>query len=152
MEHLWQIQHSYLIPLLPLIGAAIAGFFGARWLKGQSHWPIWIGVFCSAALSFMILFGTLGHMPGHVAEKGAKAEHADHSAASGSGTIGVNRVLFNCSARTVRKTRPPEMTAWTSESGASAMAPTWKSHATTATPMPMANQRDRNSAADDRSG
>ena len=23
---------------------ALAGFFGAKWLKGQSHWPIWLGV------------------------------------------------------------------------------------------------------------
>ena len=30
------------------------------------------------------------------------------------------------SAMTVRKTSPPEMTAWTSDSGARASAPTWK--------------------------
>src|SRR3954464_3841867 len=54
------IDHSYLIPLLPLIGAAIAGFFGARWLKGQSHWPIWIGVGISAVLSIALLTGMVG--------------------------------------------------------------------------------------------
>ena len=37
-------EYSFLIPLFPLIGAAISGFFGARWLKGQSHWPVWIGL------------------------------------------------------------------------------------------------------------
>jgi NADH-quinone oxidoreductase subunit L len=51
------IQHSYLIPLLPLLGAAVAGFFGARWLRGQSHWPIWITVGLSALLSLVILWG-----------------------------------------------------------------------------------------------
>ena len=53
------IAHSWLIPLLPLIGAAIAGFFGAKWLKGQSHWPVWIGVGISAVLSLMLLVNML---------------------------------------------------------------------------------------------
>src|SRR4051794_40194037 len=59
MEHLWQIQYSFLIPLLPLAGAVIAGFFGARWLKGNSHWPIWIGVGASAVISITLLFSML---------------------------------------------------------------------------------------------
>ena len=46
------------------------------------------------------------------------------------------------SARTARKTRPPEMTAWTRERGASAMAATWKIQAPIATPMPIANHFD----------
>jgi NADH-quinone oxidoreductase subunit L len=55
MENLFPIKHSYLIPLLPLIGAAIAGFgcTGAR--KRFAHWPIWITVAGSAALSIWIL-------------------------------------------------------------------------------------------------
>src|SRR4051812_41483498 len=59
------IRHSYLIPLLPLLGAAVAGFFGARYLKGNSHWPIWIGVGGSAVLSFTLLFGMLGRWHPH---------------------------------------------------------------------------------------
>ncbi len=66
------VNISWLIPLLPLLGAAIAGFAGARWLRGQSHWPIWAGVGASAVLSLMILFGMLGSgeyrtipQPGH---------------------------------------------------------------------------------------
>jgi NADH-quinone oxidoreductase subunit L len=55
----WVIEHSYLIPLLPLLGAAIAGFFGAKWLKGQSHWPIWLGVGAAAVMSITLLFGMI---------------------------------------------------------------------------------------------
>src|SRR5207253_10740472 len=60
MESLFAVKVSYLIPLLPLIGAMVAGFGGARWLKQNSHWPIWIGVGLSALLSFVLLFGMLG--------------------------------------------------------------------------------------------
>jgi NADH-quinone oxidoreductase subunit L len=60
------IHNSWLIPLLPLIGALIAGFFGAKWLKGRSHWPIWIGVGISAALVIVLLVGMIAraaHQP-----------------------------------------------------------------------------------------
>jgi NADH-quinone oxidoreductase subunit L len=53
------INHSYLIPLLPLLGAIVAGFFGDLFLKGKAHLPIWIGVGCSALLSLIVLFGML---------------------------------------------------------------------------------------------
>ena len=60
MEQLFAIKYSYLIPLLPLLGAAIAGFLctGAR--KHLAHWPIWIGVGASAVLSLSLLFSMLG--------------------------------------------------------------------------------------------
>jgi NADH-quinone oxidoreductase subunit L len=64
MESLLHI--SWLIPLMPLLGAAVAGFFGAKWLKGNSHWPIWIGVGIAAVISLALLFATIG----------ASAEHA----------------------------------------------------------------------------
>src|SRR5439155_24847697 len=76
MEQLWQIKYSFLIPLLPLIGAAIAGFFGARWLKGQSHWPIWIGVGASAIISISLLFSMLALWKIVEHEKTAAAEIA----------------------------------------------------------------------------
>jgi NADH-quinone oxidoreductase subunit L len=60
MGDLIPVQYSYLIPLLPLLGAIATGFFGARWLKEHSHWPIWIGVGCSAILSICLLVGTIG--------------------------------------------------------------------------------------------
>jgi NADH-quinone oxidoreductase subunit L len=63
MDSLFAVKYAYLIPLLPLIGAAISGFFGAKILKGQSHWPIWLGVGASAIISFTLLFGTLGQIP-----------------------------------------------------------------------------------------
>src|SRR3954471_12095923 len=81
------IEHSYLIPLLPLIGAAAAGFFGARHLKQNSHWPIWLGVGVSALLSIALLLGMLsrwreaGHGEGHAAAGNA----AQHATAGGSG-------------------------------------------------------------------
>jgi NADH-quinone oxidoreductase subunit L len=53
------VEYCYLIPLFPLIGAAISGFFGARWLKGNSHWPIWIGVGASAFYSIGLLLATI---------------------------------------------------------------------------------------------
>ncbi len=57
MEHLFPIRHSYLIPLLPLAGALVAGFActGAR--KRLAHWPIWMGVLGSAVLSVWLLVG-----------------------------------------------------------------------------------------------
>ena len=54
------IDYSWLIPLLPLIGAVVSGFFGAKWLKGQSHWPIWLTVGASAVMSLILLFGMIG--------------------------------------------------------------------------------------------
>lgn len=48
-------KYSWLIPLLPLIGALCAGLFGKRFLKGMSHLPVWAGVAAAAGLSFAIL-------------------------------------------------------------------------------------------------
>lgn len=59
------VDHSYLIPLLPLIGAMISGFFGAKWLKGNSHWPIWIGVGISAIISIGLLVHMSNEVVGH---------------------------------------------------------------------------------------
>ena len=73
VSNLFAVRYSYLIPLLPLLGAVVSGFFGARWLKGKSHWPIWIGVGCSALLSLSLLFGMLGLWKAPVGEGGAHA-------------------------------------------------------------------------------
>ncbi|MCY2952026.1 MAG: NADH-quinone oxidoreductase subunit L [Planctomycetota bacterium] len=63
MHDLFAVKYSWLIPLLPLIGAVISGFLGARWLKERSHWPIWITVGGSAVLSLMLLVGMMGQVP-----------------------------------------------------------------------------------------
>jgi len=59
MHDLFAVKYSCLIPLLPLIGACVSGFLGARWLKQRSHWPIWLSVGASAVLSLLLLFGML---------------------------------------------------------------------------------------------
>jgi NADH-quinone oxidoreductase subunit L len=80
------IQHSYLIPLLPLIGAAAAGFFGARHLRHNSHWPIWLGVGASAVLSIVLLLGMLGrwdpHAHGGAGHGDSESAEATESAAA----------------------------------------------------------------------
>ena len=72
MLDLFAVKHAYLIPLLPLLGAMLAGFFGAKFLKQQSHWPIWLGVGASALLSFSLLFGMIGLWN----KEGEKSTHA----------------------------------------------------------------------------
>jgi NADH-quinone oxidoreductase subunit L len=102
MQDLWQIQHSYLIPLLPLVGAAIAGFFGARWLKGQSHWPIWLGVGASAVLSISLLFSMLSLVKHEEGAAPAAGEHAAATTAAAAASEGpksdslyYNKVFFH---------------------------------------------------------
>jgi len=68
------IDHSYLIPLLPLLGALVAGLFGAKYLKGASHLPIWAGVGASAVMAIVLLLGMIGQLHG-----GSPLEHVvDH--------------------------------------------------------------------------
>jgi NADH-quinone oxidoreductase subunit L len=68
------IHNSWLIPLFPLVGALMAGFLGAKWLKQQSHWPIWIGVGISAALVIVLLVGMIGRAT-HQPTEAPQAEH-----------------------------------------------------------------------------
>ena len=81
----WVIEHSYLIPLLPLLGAMVAGFFGAKWIKGQSHWPIWLTVGASAAMSIALLVGAVqkidwseGKPAGHGDKNAVTTTHTPH--------------------------------------------------------------------------
>ncbi|HEY7091445.1 MAG TPA: NADH-quinone oxidoreductase subunit L [Tepidisphaeraceae bacterium] len=69
LKDIFPVQYSYLIPLAPLVGAAIAGFgcTGAR--KKYAHWPIWIGVGFAALLAFCLLAQMLQHL--HHAGEGA---------------------------------------------------------------------------------
>src|SRR4029079_12753755 len=45
-----------LIPLLPLLAALIVGFFGRRYLRGNSHWPTIIAFALSFFLSTIVYF------------------------------------------------------------------------------------------------
>ena len=60
MEELFAVKYSYLIPLLPLLGAMIAGFACTGRRKALAHWPIWLGVGASALMSMSLLWGMLG--------------------------------------------------------------------------------------------
>jgi NADH-quinone oxidoreductase subunit L len=90
------IKNSWLIPILPLIGAAVAGFFGARWLRGQSHWPIWIGVGASAVLAITLLSGMLGraHHEGKAESGRAEARAEGESTVASGKWIGERKDYF----------------------------------------------------------
>ena len=65
MEHLLAVKFSYLIPLLPLAGALLAGFLCTGTRKKLAHWPIWLGVLGSAVLSVALLCGMTGAEESH---------------------------------------------------------------------------------------
>src|SRR3954470_15243675 len=74
------VEYSFLIPLLPLLGAMVAGFFGAKWLRGQSHWPIWLGVGVSAVLSLTLVFGLIGRAHARAGHEKQDNTHAGAAA------------------------------------------------------------------------
>jgi NADH-quinone oxidoreductase subunit L len=76
MHELFAVKYSWLIPLMPLIGAAISGLLGAKWLKEKSHWPIWLGVGASAVMSLALLAGMVGIWGKIAVEKPTSGEHA----------------------------------------------------------------------------
>ncbi len=64
---------AILVPMLPLIGAALVGIVGLRWLKANSHWLVLLGV-GGAVVCSVLLFGQV-------------KEHHDDAALSQSITI-----------------------------------------------------------------
>src|SRR5262245_31867833 len=49
-------NHLWLIPFLPVLGAATILLLGNRFLRGQSHWPCIAGAVAACVLSFLTLF------------------------------------------------------------------------------------------------
>ena len=96
------VSISWLIPLLPLLGAIVAGGLGKGLLKGQSHWPIWIGVGGAAVLSLLTLVALIGNQP----------DNAPHAA-----TAGVGDTELVAAADTTNKERvAPQLAAALGES------------------------------------
>src|SRR6478672_8499892 len=99
MQELFAVKYSFLIPLLPLIGAAISGFLGAKWLKQRSHWPIWIGVGASALISLTLLLGMLGiwgnMKPEHGEPTGRQAELSFTPTTQRASELGTNITWFD---------------------------------------------------------
>jgi NADH-quinone oxidoreductase subunit L len=56
-------DYMWLIPVLPLLGAAIIALFGPRFLKHQSHWPCVLAGATSALLSFGVFFAVNSNEP-----------------------------------------------------------------------------------------
>lgn len=64
----------WLIPGLPLLGAAVAGFLGPRLLRDRSHWPVVLGCVGACAVALWAL-GQLAALP-HEAEHVLRAPTA----------------------------------------------------------------------------
>ena len=58
------LDHVWLIPLLPLVGAVISG---AGLLRGRSHWPVILGTLASCVASWLLLFGVRATDPSQYA-------------------------------------------------------------------------------------
>ncbi|WP_428940700.1 NADH-quinone oxidoreductase subunit L [Fontivita pretiosa] len=83
MDKLFPVQHAYLIPLLPLAAAAVAGFACTGPRKRLAHWPIWISVLASAVLSVWVLLGMLEviHHPEQYPQHAQAVQRASHTGA-----------------------------------------------------------------------
>ncbi|MBL8792452.1 MAG: NADH-quinone oxidoreductase subunit L [Planctomycetia bacterium] len=57
-----------LIPVLPLLAAAVTGFFGPRFLRKNSHWPCIVAVASSCVLAFLVL-GKVAHAEAPLIER-----------------------------------------------------------------------------------
>ena len=64
------IEYCWLVPLLPLLGAAVAAV-GGRWLKGQSHVPVIAGIGLAFLVSVLLLRDAGPSAVHHEAAKGA---------------------------------------------------------------------------------
>src|SRR5690606_24627735 len=76
------VRNAWLVPFLPLAGAAIAAA-GGRWLKGRSHWPVVLGI----GLSFLVSLGILFSFAPAQGHEGAAGE-GEAAAVAGAGEGG----------------------------------------------------------------
>src|SRR5262245_10126164 len=69
----------WLIPGLPLLGAAVAAFFGPKYLRERSHWPVVIGAAGSCGVAVWALATLIGmpeDVPHRIAAPAATWFHA----------------------------------------------------------------------------
>src|SRR5262245_59451976 len=78
-------DYLWLIPILPLLAAAITAILGPRFLRDKSHWPCVLAVGASTVLSFFVLFAVNAEHP-------PETSHAYYTwfAVSGEGSGSVN--------------------------------------------------------------
>src|SRR5215471_11103321 len=70
-------SYLWLIPVLPLLAAAITALIGPRFLKQQAHWPCVLAVATSAILSFNVFFAVQEN--NHLAESGKEPAPTSHT-------------------------------------------------------------------------
>jgi NADH-quinone oxidoreductase subunit L len=68
----------WLVPGLPLLGSAIAGFLGPKYLKQQSHWPVILGVVGACAIALSVLATLAGGSTDRIVAPTATWFHAGH--------------------------------------------------------------------------
>lgn len=92
------LNHPYLIPLLPLLGAVLAGFLCTGKRGPMAHWPVWLGMLAAAVVSFSIVGKIAGKVlvseasehstTSHVAAGEHEAVAGEHEAGAGHGAMG----------------------------------------------------------------
>jgi NADH-quinone oxidoreductase subunit L len=61
------IEYAWLVPFFPLLGAVLAAA-GGRWLKGQSHWPVVLGIGAACVVSLLLIPSAGPKVVGHAEE------------------------------------------------------------------------------------
>ncbi|MBN1342620.1 MAG: NADH-quinone oxidoreductase subunit L [Phycisphaerae bacterium] len=86
-------HYTCLIPLLPLLGAALVGVF-LRVLRGQAHWPVILGVGGAFVVSMVVWLGG-GHGHGDTEHATSLIVNVYQWFPTGEGAIGSAKAFFN---------------------------------------------------------